>query len=260
MLLNRTGFPEEGELVISTVTKIFHHSVFVNLDEYNNRSGLIHISEISPGRIRNLRDYVAEGKKIVTVVLRIDTEKGHIDLSLRRVNERQRIGKNSQIKMEQKSEKIIELISKKNGEDLRQLYETVFEKVNKKYETLTECFEDVVLDLVTLESLGIDKHHAKDLTEVIRQRMKPPIVQIKGQLSVVSYKENGIDLIKEALQQVLKSQKDLVMKYGGAGKYNMSVTSDNFKDAEKKMQNAVDKFMKSFNKSDGIVEYKRVEA
>ena len=89
MLLRKAGFPEDSELVICTVTKINPGSVFVNIDEYD-RSGLIHISEISPGRIRNIRDYVKEGKKVVCKVLHVDSNKGHIDLSLRRVSDGQR--------------------------------------------------------------------------------------------------------------------------------------------------------------------------
>ena len=97
MLFKKKGLPEEGELVLSTVTKIFGHSVFVHIEDYN-KQGMVHISEISPGRIRNLRDYVVEGKKIVTVVLRVNKEKGHIDLSLRRVSENQRRKKNEDLK------------------------------------------------------------------------------------------------------------------------------------------------------------------
>ena len=53
-----------------TVTKIEYHSVFVELDEYG-KTALIHISEISPGRIRNIRDFVkVEDKKIVCKVLK----------------------------------------------------------------------------------------------------------------------------------------------------------------------------------------------
>ena len=74
MLYKKQGFPEEDELVLCTVNNVQHNSVFVDLDEYNKR-GLIHISEIAPGRIRNIRDYVVEGKKIVCKILRIDQEK-----------------------------------------------------------------------------------------------------------------------------------------------------------------------------------------
>ena len=61
--------PKEGEIVLCKVTKIFHSSVFANLVEYGDfSSGMIHISEIAPGRIRNLRDYVKVGKQIVCVI------------------------------------------------------------------------------------------------------------------------------------------------------------------------------------------------
>ena len=90
MLLKKRGYPPEDSLVLVTVTKVNPNSVFVTLDYYENRPGLIHISEISPGRIRNIRDFVIEGKKVVCKVLKIDQTKGHIDLSLRRVTEIQR--------------------------------------------------------------------------------------------------------------------------------------------------------------------------
>ena len=109
--MEKKEFPEEGELLLCTVTKIFGHSVFVNIEDFS-KSGMIHISEISPGRIRNLRDYVVEGKKIVCTVLKIDKIKGHIDLSLRRVTEGQRRKKLESIKQEQKSKKIIESVAK----------------------------------------------------------------------------------------------------------------------------------------------------
>src|SRR3989338_3986262 len=127
MLLKRQGFPEEGEFVLATVTAVQHNSVFTTLDEYG-KTGLIHISEVAPGRIRNIRDFVIEGKKVVCLVLRIDVEKGHIDLSLRRVNENQKREKLSQIKQEQKAEKIIEFVAKKLDIGLTTFYKQLYEK------------------------------------------------------------------------------------------------------------------------------------
>ena len=106
MLLKKQGFPEDSELVLCTVTSVQFHSVFVNIDEYG-KGGMIHISEVSPGRIRNIRDFVKEGKKIVCKVLKVNEEKGYIDLSLRRVNEAERRRKIEDIKKEQNAEKII---------------------------------------------------------------------------------------------------------------------------------------------------------
>src|SRR3990167_9954155 len=98
MFYKKNGLPEESEIVVCTIKKILPNSVFVDLDEYENKEGLIHISEISPGRIRNIRDFVKEGKKIVCKVLKVDVQKGHLDLSLRRVNQVQRINKNKEYK------------------------------------------------------------------------------------------------------------------------------------------------------------------
>src|SRR5210317_879230 len=100
MYFKRQGYPQDSEVVVCKVTKVQFHSVFVNLEEYG-KSGMLHISEVSPGRIRNIRDYVVEGKIIVCKVLKVDEKKGHIDVSLRRVNEGQRKDKLSSVKQEQ---------------------------------------------------------------------------------------------------------------------------------------------------------------
>jgi len=82
MFYKKKDFPEEGEIVLCTVKKILYHSVFVNLDEYENKEGIIHISEISPGRIRNIRDFVKENKTIVCKVLRTNKEKNQFQICL----------------------------------------------------------------------------------------------------------------------------------------------------------------------------------
>jgi len=108
MLLKRTNFPEENELVLCTITSVQYHSVFAKLDEFEHRSGMIHISEVAPGRIRNMREFVQEGKKVICKILKVDIERNRIDLSLRRVNDSQKRQKNAQIKREQQAEKILE--------------------------------------------------------------------------------------------------------------------------------------------------------
>ena len=140
MLFKKQGFPEEDELVLCTVTSVQYHSVFVDIYEYG-KSGLIHISEVSPGRIRNIRDFVKEGKKIVCKVLRINKEKGYIDLSLRRVNESEKRRKIDEIKREQNAEKIIEIAAGKIGIKTEQLYNEISEKITKNYTSLHEFFE-----------------------------------------------------------------------------------------------------------------------
>ncbi len=89
MAVVRRKWPEVDELVISTVKKIVSHGAYVTLDEYSEREGLIHVSEISSSWVRNIRNHVKENQKIVAKVLRVNQSKNQIDLSLRRVNQQQ---------------------------------------------------------------------------------------------------------------------------------------------------------------------------
>src|SRR3990167_3285690 len=111
MYFKKKGLPEVGEVVLCTVRKILYHSVFVSIEDYEGREGLVHISEVSPGRIRNLRDFVREGKIIVCKVLRVNSQKNQIDLSLRRVNLAQRKNKLEEVAFEKKAEKLLEVFA-----------------------------------------------------------------------------------------------------------------------------------------------------
>lgn len=246
MLYRKEGFPEEDEFVFCAVTKIQYNSVFVNLDEYD-KVGMIHISEISPGRIRNIRDFVKEGKKIVCKVLRVNKEKGYIDISLRRVTESQRRSKMSEVQQEQKAEKILEIIAKELNIDLKKLYDDISKKIFEKYPLIYICFEDVANNKFNLEDLKIEKRVEKSLTELIKQRIKPKEVKIGALLFLQSYKPEGVNDIKDILKKIEKNSEVL---YEGAGRYRITVTSDNYKDAEKvlkKIENNISVYSSEYN-------------
>ena len=255
MLFKREGYPEESEIVICTVTKIYHHSVFANMDEYGI-SGMLHISEVSPGRIRNLRDYVQEGKKIICKILRINREKGHVDLSLRRVNDSQRRKKLEEIKQEQKAEKIVEQVAKNAEKDFKKLYFELKGKIFDKYDDLYSCFEEVALSGLSLTSLGIDKKISELLEVIIKQRIKPPEVEIGGLLSLTSYSSNGIEIIKELLE---KHTKDIEIMYVGAGRYRLTVKAPDYKTAEKILEKGVNTIIEDITKNKGEGSFERQE-
>ncbi len=260
MLLKKEGFPEEDELVMCTVTKVQFHSVFVTLDEYD-KGGMIHISEVSPGRIRNIRDFVREGKKVVCKVLRVNTEKGHIDLSLRRVTETQKRSKVDELKQEQKAEKILEFVAKDMSTDIKKLYATINENISKNYASLNEFFEKVVSDNSLIKDSGLDAKAAKKLEEAIKLRMKEASVKIDGKLKLTSFEPNGIDAVKEALEKGQDIGKDKVMiKYLGGGSYSISVTGSNYKEAEKMLKEVSETILSQIEASNGTGEFARAGA
>lgn len=60
---------------------------YVALLEYNNIEGMILLSELSRRRIRSISSLIKVGRQEPVMVLRVDKEKGYIDLSKRRVSE-----------------------------------------------------------------------------------------------------------------------------------------------------------------------------
>ena len=260
MLLKKEGLPEEDELVMCTVTKVQFHSVFANLDEYGN-SGMIHISEVSPGRIRNIRDYVKEGKKVVCRVLRISREKGHIDLSLRRVTETQKRKKVDEIKQEQKAEKILEFVAKDLKLDVKKLFEEIINNISKKYNSLYEFFQEVVTDSSAIKDAGVSEKTAKKLEEAIKSRIKEVSVKIEGKLKLTIYAANGVDVVKEALKKAAEAGKESIsIKYLGAGLYNVAVNAKDYKEAETLLKDSLEKALEYVRKNEGEGEFVRVEA
>jgi len=231
MLYRREGFPQDDELVFCTVTKILHSSVFVVLDEYD-RSGMINISEIAPGRIRNIRDYVTQGKKVVCKVLRTDKVKGHIDLSLRRVNEMERKKKLEEIKQEQKAEKIIELAAKEIKTKTEELYDKVADRAFEKYPYLFLFFRDVGKEKVQIKDLGLSKKETDVLQTIVAEKFKPAKIEIKGFFELKSFEPDGVEIIKKILSKIEKNEHSSIAYLGG-GRYSLRIKADNYKEAEK---------------------------
>ena len=257
MLFKKQGFPDEGDLVLCTVTSVQYHSVFVDMDEYG-KSGMIHISEVSPGRIRNIRDFVKEGKKVVCKVLRINEEKGHIDLSLRRVNESEKRRKIDEIKKEQDSEKIVEIAAGKIGIKTEQLYNEISEKITKDYGSLPNFFQEAAKEESLLGILSIDKDHIKIIGEIIKQRIKPTEVMIAGKLKITTYAPNGIDIIRDSLKKAEDAAKGRIsIKYLGSGLYKFMVKAPDYKEAEKLIKNATESAIGFVAKNSGTAEFNR---
>src|SRR4030066_1260708 len=127
----KPAFPEIGDLIIATIETVTDYGAYAKLDEYNKR-GLLHVSEISSSWIRNIRDFVREGQKMVLKVLRVDVEKGHIDLSLRRVTKRERIEKIKFWKKDRKAEALLKAVTEKDGRTAQEVYEKVVVPIGQR--------------------------------------------------------------------------------------------------------------------------------
>ena len=249
MFYKKDGIPEENELVICKVIKVLPHSVFVNLEEYNNKEAMIHISEVSPGRIRNIRDFVRENKVVVCKVLRIHEEKKHIDLSLRRVSIQQRNKKEEEYKQEQKSEKLIEVLTKNEKISMQDFYTEIGYKVMEEYGSLTNFFNNVITNETTREYLK--SKVGKSLINLIKEKIKLPELKLRAIINLESKEQNGIEMIKDTFKKTedFAKKQDYKIKLGyiSAPHYSLTITANNYKEAEKILQKIADFTVDSAN-------------
>jgi len=255
MLIKRSEFPEESDLVMCTVNNIQHNSIFVNIHEYD-RQGMITISEIAPGRIRNIRDYVAEGKVVVCKVLYVNRERGYIDLSLRRVSEGQRRQKNDELKQELKAEKIIEMTAHSLKMDFKTLYDKVADTFLKSYFYTFQAFDDFLNGNIALTDY-FDKNVAEMLEKTIREKIKPKEILIAGDITINTWEENGIEDIRNILSSAVKD--NVTVSYLGGGKYRILLKGTDYKILEKSLKDISDNVTAYMKKHKAVIEYERVK-
>ena len=84
-----------GDIIKVNVTGIEKYGIFVNIDaEYN---GLIHISEISDGFVRDVNQFVFYGEQVKVKVIDIDNVHHQARLSLKAVAKKRRFRKRKSI-------------------------------------------------------------------------------------------------------------------------------------------------------------------
>ena len=253
-------YPDEGELVVGTVTKVQNFGAFVSLDEYPHREGFIHISEIATGWIKRIRNYVREKQKVVCKVMRVDTAKKHIDLSLKRVNEHQRRDKIQEWKNNQKAHKLFEMVAENLDKTVEQSYKEFGNELIKKYGSLYAAFDECAYDVNALKNDGFTGDWLQTFQTVATENIIIPFVAIKGLIMITSWLPDGIDHIRNALSLAEKSEFEDVsiqIKYIGAPRYLITVKAPDYKIAEDQMKKAVEKASEYIKNYDGECTFQR---
>jgi translation initiation factor 2 subunit 1 len=240
MVRMRKQWPDEGDLVVGTVHKVLNYGAFARLEEYEGKEAFIHISEVSSGWVKNIRDYVRENQKIVARVLRVNPKKGHVDVSLKRIREDQRTRKMQQWKIEQKAEKLLEFSAKRLDKDMETAYKEVGYPLMEEFGDLYGAFELAAEEGVTaLDESAITDEWAEAITEVAKKNISPPEVHITGYVDLKSYAPEGVEVIKKALSTI--DEEEISVQCVGAPRYRLMVKSSDYITAETILKEAADR-------------------
>lgn len=253
--------PEEGEIVIATVTQVTGHGAYVTLDEYNNMTGFLHISEIATGWIRNIERYIRPKQKAVLKVIRVNKVRGEVDTSLKQVSGEERKSKLIEVKKNDKAATFLDFIKSKlklTDETVKEIEDVLLQK----YDYLYDAFEAVSRKgLDAIQNINLSPE-VKNAIEEASKRIPIPVVEISGIMEIILKKPNGIEIIKSTLANTegSKGSANSTITYIGAPRYRIVVTAENFKVAEKFMNNTVEKLRANIEKQHGTFNFVRQDS
>jgi translation initiation factor 2 subunit 1 len=248
----RAEYPEEGDLVVGTVTSIRNFGAFVTLDEYNKREAFIHLSEVATGWVKYIRDHIREGQKIVARVLRVDPAKSQIDLSLKRINDHQRREKTQAWKNEQRALRLVEQVAQALKLTADEATEQFGPALVEKFGSLFAAFEVASADPKRFQKEIEKAPWSTAFLKVARENIVPPHVTILGTLEVTDPSADGIDHVRAALLAAEKTDPESVeVQYVGAPRYRIRVASTQYKLAEEMLKRATEAALKSIKSNGG---------
>ncbi|XP_050596055.1 eukaryotic translation initiation factor 2 subunit 1 [Bombus affinis] len=209
-------YPEVEDVVMVNVRSIAEMGAYVHLLEYNNIEGMILLSELSRRRIRSINKLIRVGKTEPVVVIRVDKEKGYIDLSKRRVSAEdvekctERYAKAKAVNSILRH--VAELLHYDSDDQLEELYQKTAwhfeEKYKKQKASAYDFFKQSVLDPSILAECGLDEHTKEVLLNNIKRKLTSQAVKIRADVEVACYGYEGIDAVKAALKAGLALSTD----------------------------------------------------
>jgi len=251
--------PEQGEIVLATVTKIMDHGAYVTLDEYGGIQGFLHISEIAPGWIRSINKFVKENEKKVLLVKKVNESRGDIDLSLKQVSKDQKKHKLKEVKKFEKGKTLLKNLQEKadlSDKEIEKLEDEIYSNFDSVYDAFIEIGRH---GISSVKNLKLAKKTAMVLEEIC-SKIKLPSVEIRGIMEITNNKSDGIEIIKKTLLDVLKKDSSIDITYLGAPKYRLSVTADDFKSAEKTLKPIILEIQQNIEKKKGAFKFTREDS
>lgn len=185
---------------MAEVTRVEGSGIFLKLLEYNNLEGLMMRNELSKRRYRTNSKLVKVNRRVVVMVLRVDTEGNNVDLSKKRVAPAERIKFYESFKNNAKFHNIMKQVCARCDYSLEGLYESFAWKL----------YEDFPQGINGLELLNNDpeKFFSKytvpeevkpSLVENVKKRLAKKVRKIQAIIEVNCYNPSGVNSIRKAI-------------------------------------------------------------
>src|SRR3989344_5351751 len=234
----KKGEPRPGEFVVCTIKNVNPHSALASLEEYD-REGMIHISEIKSGWIRDIRKHVKIGQLAAAKVL---TSRGsYLSLSLKRVDSSQKRNKLNDYNLSLKVERLFEQAAKDMGMTTEQAYEEAGNALLDQYGSLGEALKMASKNPAKVGQV-VSKRWADKVIELAAKVIVQKEFELRAKVTLRSIDAEGVSHIRAVLKKAAAAGLDV--KYISAPNYLMKYRTKDAKKGEKAFAETLDKVLK----------------
>lgn len=246
--------PELGEIVIGRITSVKDYGAYVAVEEYPEYEGFVHVSEISLKWVRNIRDILKEGQRNVFKIIRVNPETLQVDLSIKKVSQREKVEKLLEVKKRSKVARVMELLEKEAGKDAVQIIYATESNPLKLY----DIFERIAGGVEVSEVLtGLTSQVAEVLQRLVAQEIKRREFEVKADIVLRCEDARGVEAIREAAlaaEAAAGAGEVVEVKTKGSPTYMLAVKASTRERASELYETALNKLSEVMRKYRGVCE------
>lgn len=228
---------KEDNLVLCTIKNVEATTVFVELEDKTR--GSITFSEVSAGRIRNIREFVNAGEKVVCKILRVRPD--HLELSLRRVTAKER---EAVLEKHKKERTLRAIFIPLFGENTDQM----LEKIAKDHDLAD------LLDKARENPSVLKEYVSKSQMETLQKILAEKKEKERETKKIVILKTNA-DAGLYDLQRIVETDKAEI-RYLGSSRFSITVKDKEFKTANAKITALLEELKERAKKIGALFEIK----
>jgi len=248
--------PKRDDIVIVKVIQILDYGAFVELLEYKNVRGFVHISNVSSSWVKNIRNFVKLNQVRAAKVANVDFEKGQIDLSFAGVSPQRERQALTAFKQLNREEKLISLLAEEQKKKFDDVWNEVAVPLTEEFGSLYDAFEQISVGKDV--SAIIPKQWIAAVKDLVEKNVVVSLKAVRGKAKFRSLSSSGLDDVNETFSEA-ENVKGCEVRYLGAGTYSIECNAVNFKEADKHLTKAVEAAEVKAKKLGASFEFKKEE-
>lgn len=196
---------------------------------------------MSSGWVKNIHEYIEEGRKYVAKIYRVNQEKMMFDVSLKRVSDKEKKDKLDQERHEKKATKLIEIVSKKCGLNPADMSS----KLLSNYDSLSEFIDELEENEIAYFGQKYPEKFLESLKSLLKTSTEKKEVIESKIIELIGKGSDGVERVKSALGSIVVE--NLEIKYLSSPRYMLRIKAQTHKEASKTLSTAVSKLNEDKN-------------